>query len=308
VNVLTSNLTRAEAYLAYRTTWIPSVTYSLSVTTLTCQQLEHIQMRATGHFLSKMVLNSHIPRAVAMGPIVMGGLALRSLPTEQGIQQTLTLMGHLYNKTELGKMIQIELDTLQVEAGTANGLLQEPTTTIPYLIRTWIISLRDFLSKNQIAFEFAEQWNFHLSRQKEQHIMDIFLASKMYSNNDLQNLNLVCLHMQVATLSDIRTACGRDITRKAYRGIKNGIWHSLSGHANPKYLSASSASGNRHWTPISLQPPTNLPADISIFSFANLWESGLNPLTRLGHITQITINRYCFQETSTGVYVSTKES
>jgi hypothetical protein len=94
VNVLTSNLTRAEAYLAYRTTWIPSVIYSLSVTTLTCHQLEHIQMRATGHFLSKMVLNSHIPRAVAMGPIVMGGLALRSLPTEQGIQQTLTLMGH----------------------------------------------------------------------------------------------------------------------------------------------------------------------------------------------------------------------
>ncbi len=73
VRVMTSNLMRIEAYLVYKMTWLPAITYSLSHSTLTKKQLEHEQMQAMGNFMTKMDLNRHFPCAVTMGPLAMGG-------------------------------------------------------------------------------------------------------------------------------------------------------------------------------------------------------------------------------------------
>jgi hypothetical protein len=155
VRVMTSNLTRLEACLAYRTTWLPAITYSLSNTTLTKKQLEHVQMQAMGNFLTKMGLNRHFPRAVAMGPLAMGGLGLRHLPTEQGIQQIHSLLGHIFNNT-IPIFIQIALQNQQVEAGTETLLVTDTTPDLSYLTPTWITSLRGFLRPHQISIESAD--------------------------------------------------------------------------------------------------------------------------------------------------------
>ena len=53
-----------------------------------------------------MGLNQNFPQAVAMGPRAMlGGLAVQHLPTEQGIQQILTMLNHIFNNTLPGWMI-----------------------------------------------------------------------------------------------------------------------------------------------------------------------------------------------------------
>jgi hypothetical protein len=78
--VLTSNLTRDEALLAYRYHWTPAICYSLGVTTMNRKQLTSIQTWGTGTFLRKMGYNRNFPRAVAFAPESMGGTGPASPP------------------------------------------------------------------------------------------------------------------------------------------------------------------------------------------------------------------------------------
>ena len=80
--------------------WLPTMRYSLGTTTLSNQQLEHIQTNATGSFLTKMGFNWNFPRAVAFAPRAIGGLAFSSLPIEQGLSQLMTIMSHVYITTQ----------------------------------------------------------------------------------------------------------------------------------------------------------------------------------------------------------------
>ncbi len=102
--VLTSNLSRGEAHMAYKTSWFPAMRYSLGVMSLTNNQLEHIQSHATGSFLSKMGVNRNFP---------------------------MTLLSHVYNNTTSGKIICITIQNMQQEAGTESLILADPTINIP---------------------------------------------------------------------------------------------------------------------------------------------------------------------------------
>ena len=119
--IASSCLSKPEAYLAYMTSWVPAMTYSLSTTTMKEEELRSIQSQATAHFLQKMGFNRHFPREVVFGPSIMGGLDLRDLSIEQGISGIMTLMEHLYNQTETGKMIRIALANLQM-GGNGNKI------------------------------------------------------------------------------------------------------------------------------------------------------------------------------------------
>ncbi len=131
--VLTSKFSKMDTIIAYRMMWYPAVGYSLGMTTMSPSQLSKIQQTATQSFLAKMGLNRNYPLAVTFGPIEYGGLALPDLSVEQGIQQLQTFMLHMLHQTGPGKLITICLQTLQVEAGTAIILLQEPTVEFSYL-------------------------------------------------------------------------------------------------------------------------------------------------------------------------------
>jgi hypothetical protein len=97
--IATSSLSRTEALLAYQACWLPSVTYSMSTTTLSTSDLRSIQSQVTSSFLQKLGFNKHFPRSVAFGPYEMGGLALRDLAVEQGISQIMSIMEHVYHRT-----------------------------------------------------------------------------------------------------------------------------------------------------------------------------------------------------------------
>jgi len=207
--IATSKLTKTESLLAYKTFWIPSVTYSLGTTTMTKAELRSIQSQATSSFLQKMGFNKHYPRAVSFGPECMGGLGLKDLYVEQGVSAIMLLMGHLYYNTEPGKMIRIALDNLQMEAGTSDNLLYDPTPSLPYISHSWLTTIRDFLREHQLQLQIDNPWNFKRSRINDLFLMDTFRRSGLFSIGDMKNLNAVRLHLQVATLSDVVTADGK---------------------------------------------------------------------------------------------------
>ncbi len=194
--ITSSWLTKAEAFLAHYKCWLPSsVSYSLSTTTLQARDLWSIQAKALSTFLQKLGFNMHFPRALVYGPKEMGGLNLRDLVVEQGISQVVALLEHLYNQTEMGRMILILLATLQMEAGSEGPLLYNTTPTLSYITACWIGSIRNFFCKHQLQLQIAIVWNFlH------------FHSSGFISCMDLKHLNAARLHLQLATIADITTA------------------------------------------------------------------------------------------------------
>ena len=100
-----SRLSKVAAYTAYRTSWIPAVTYSLNTTTMTQREMMQIQLQATAASLQKIGVNKNFPRAVVFGPTSMGGLEFRDLYVEQGAGRILLLLSHLYHNSEVGKML-----------------------------------------------------------------------------------------------------------------------------------------------------------------------------------------------------------
>ncbi len=144
-----------------------------------------------------------------MGPVAVGGLTLKDLPTGQGIQQIMTLLGHVYHDTVPGRMLLIAVQNLQMEEGIKMLLLQDPTKLVPYPTQCWLTSLLEFIGENQTSIELTEAWNFNKPLENDTFLMDVFLQSRLYSVQELQQLNLVQLHLQVATLLDISSACGK---------------------------------------------------------------------------------------------------
>ncbi len=68
-----SNLSKLETHMAYSSCWLPSVGYSLAISTLSNPMLCSIQARPTSKFLLHMGLNAHFPCAICFGPIELGG-------------------------------------------------------------------------------------------------------------------------------------------------------------------------------------------------------------------------------------------
>ncbi len=108
-----------------------------------------------------------------------------------------------------------------MEAGPAYPLLIEPTPLLNYLTPCWIISIRNFLRKNQIQVTLTDSWIFRLPRKNNKFLMDIFRESKTFSNQERRQLNIVRIYLQVATVSDISTAVGNHITEKAFQASRN---------------------------------------------------------------------------------------
>ena len=186
-----SNLSRVESYLAYRTSWVPSIGYSLGTTCLSDKQLDKIQSQATGAFLSKIGINRNFPRAAAYAPLLCGGLDFRDLKIEQGISRVGYLMSHMFHQTTLGSLMEISLQTAQLEAGSVTLLLTNPSVPLPYLTECWITSLRQFMGNNQISLEFNSNWNFSMPRAGDCMLMDKFRSSQMFSCKELVHLNAV---------------------------------------------------------------------------------------------------------------------
>jgi hypothetical protein len=157
------------------------VWYSLPTTTLWEKDLHLVQSRSMSIFLPKIGLNRHFSKTVLNGPREFGGLQFRDLYVEQGIGRIMTLLKHVYNKTEVGKMILIKLHSLQLEAGSEHLLLTDTTTPLPYVTKCWLTEIRRFMRQLQIRLQCTENWNCYKSRKYDAFLMDIHRPISIWS-------------------------------------------------------------------------------------------------------------------------------
>jgi hypothetical protein len=126
--------------------YIPSMTYSLPVTTIDVNILNKIQRQAIQAILNKLGVSKSFPCGVAFGPKDLCGMTLMDMSVEQGIQGVKHFTDHLFSRDSVGNLILIALQSLQLELGCGVHLLESPSKWVPYIMECWLTLIRDFIS------------------------------------------------------------------------------------------------------------------------------------------------------------------
>jgi len=123
--LLQTSLSHREARVIYKQCYLPTVVYPLPATTMPSDKIYATQTTVTSLFLARMGYPRHIPRSVVFAPESLGGLGLRHLGLEQGVQQTLQLLSHLRQKSTNGTLYLLTIDAYQVYAGISHPSLED---------------------------------------------------------------------------------------------------------------------------------------------------------------------------------------
>ena len=217
-NINTAPLTREETYTAYCTMWRPSFEFPLPVTSFTKKECNILQKIFTGPFLAKMGISRTTSRVLIFGPYRYSGFALADTWVQQGLQHLHFLLGHLSYQDEVGNLLKINIDTLQLIIGLPDPPLSYSFSHITTLAPpSWVATSWEFLNDFQGTLKFNNPWHFPLDREGDCHLMTqvlerlIDITSPCLTRSELQKFNLCRLYLQVITLSDIATSSGTEI-------------------------------------------------------------------------------------------------
>ncbi len=206
-----------EAMVAYTSYYIPRITYSFPVTTLSKRQCNRLQQQITTSFLLTFGFNRHFPRHVTYGPTSHGGLNFKHLYTEQGVLRLQHFIGHLRKNTTIGKMHLANILNHQLLSGLSTPLLEEPHRPTPYLQKSLFTETRRFLDKIKCTILVPAASTPPVPRHNDTYLMD-HLNSPNYTKSKLQHINACRLYLQVITLSDICNGAGTHILPEVMKG------------------------------------------------------------------------------------------
>jgi hypothetical protein len=125
-----------DTFIFHRSTYTPSITYSLPVTMIDVKTLNRIQQRAIQAILHKLRVSKAFPWRVAFGPKDLCGMALLDMSVEQGVQGIQHFTDHLFSRDSVGNLILIALQSLQIESGSGFNLLEHPSDWVPYIAKS----------------------------------------------------------------------------------------------------------------------------------------------------------------------------
>jgi len=90
--LLQSRLSKMDTFIFHRSTYPPSMTYSIGVTTLAKEKWNKIQQKLIPMILNKLGLNKNFPRRVAFGLKELCGQSLLDMSVEQGVRKMMDFM------------------------------------------------------------------------------------------------------------------------------------------------------------------------------------------------------------------------
>jgi hypothetical protein len=210
-------LSRKDAYTAYHSSFLPSVTYPLPATFIAPQRLDLIQRDVTGAFLCKMGYNRNMPRSVVFAPVEIGGVGYRSLSVEQGVGQVILLLKHIRARTTLGIFMLTTLEVYQLTAGLSRPVLED-TQVLPHTEGFWFDSVRSFLHDITGSIKLEDPWCISPLRSNDRHIVDDVLARSNLTDDEICRFNRCRLFLKVTCLSELIDHTGKRFIPEALTG------------------------------------------------------------------------------------------
>lgn len=130
--VATSGLRPHQASVALRMIYSPAMGYSFPAVNLSEKILNKIQRKALESFTPALGYNRNFPREVLLGPKEYGGEGVPHLYTEAQIQKIEIIISNIRANTDLGKLLCIKLNWIQLLSGRSESILTS-TYDIPYI-------------------------------------------------------------------------------------------------------------------------------------------------------------------------------
>ncbi|KAI2497472.1 hypothetical protein MHU86_17022 [Fragilaria crotonensis] len=121
---------------------------------------------------------------------------------QMGIEQLKFLRNAIFSNSSAGRLILLNLQYLQLEAGIAEGLLANPGIEVLYLTPSWLISVRDFLATHNMLVTLTDQPTIQTAGPTVQFIIQSQHLQR-YSKSQQMDINLVRIYLQVNTLADM---------------------------------------------------------------------------------------------------------
>jgi hypothetical protein len=202
-------LTHKQAMLAYNLVYISSLKYGLPSTSLSYTQITKIHRYAVDKFISAMGMDRSTHRALIHGPSEYGGFGVRHLYTEMMGMKVETLISHLRASTELGTSFIININYIQLLAGTKQPIFQSKDD-LSYVQMNWLLHIRNFLMEINATLEISNLWRPQKQCQNDQFLMKAF-RDKKATKAELIVLNNWRLYYKVTLLSEIVFATGKGI-------------------------------------------------------------------------------------------------
>jgi exonuclease III len=207
-----SNITPREAKIFYQSVYLPSMEYALPMSYLQRQQLDRIQKKAMSIIVPKCGYARTTKRAIIYGPVRSGGAGFRQLHVEQAIGQIKRFMRYWRQpETSIGKLLRITLAWTQNMIGTSAPYFQETNQQLPHDESKWMKSVRQALNTMNGKFRLDNEYLITGERDRDTHLMDEILQSKMFTPTEINQLNYCRLYLNVTTIADITMPNGRNL-------------------------------------------------------------------------------------------------
>ena len=211
-------LTRAEAWTFYFACYLTSISYPLSCSALSKNQLNLIQQKAMSIIVPRCGFNRNTKKEILYGPMEMGGASFRPLWVQQGVSQVTLFLSQWRKKTQGGQLSRIALAWFQTQTGVSFPLLEFPDRSVPQLESIWLASMREFLAtiKAKITID-----DFHpptLQRLHDFVIMDVVQESNKFTAAEIRRINYCRLYLQAETGSDLTKVSGSMLDPNKLKG------------------------------------------------------------------------------------------
>ena len=213
-------LGRICGYLAYNNLWIPKVRYVAGLIDFSRSQCNKIQSPVVSAALSTAGYNQKFPRSIVHGPLVLGGMDWESLCTTALIEITTLALKHVKADDEVGKMIRINLDTVQLKAGISTPVL-EYDKELPGVGKNWIKTLHDRLAQNNMKMIVWGVWVPSKQRTNDKIIMDEIIPH--HTDREIKMIQQCRIYLKAVTLADITDESGQMITENAWNVSKGEV-------------------------------------------------------------------------------------
>jgi len=118
--------------------------------------------------------------------------------------------------SEVGNVMAISLRSLQEEAGISSDILCSPCQELTYVADCWFLGLHTFCAKHCIRIHAKADRVPSSAIQHDQFFLDI-ATSMNFKRQELVDIHIVCVYLQVCTISDIATAVGGSLHLSAWK-------------------------------------------------------------------------------------------
>ena len=209
-----ARLDRIGGLHAYTSLWCAKFRYIAPVASFTKQELLQIQKKIIGKCLSAAGYSSKMPRAVVFGPLKYGGMQWQSPYSITLYEQLKLLIGSIRLRDTVGTILRVQLQWIQLHAGTSIPLLEE-SHNISYLQDCWLKSLHVKMVDSQIKVVVAESWVPTKRRENDIIIMDY--VRKHLPEKYWEPINQCRIYLHAVTVSDLTTFEGTTIPEVIYK-------------------------------------------------------------------------------------------